>query len=145
MAKAVPKVGRRTVSRNKLPQKAFRRPLLEVLHGLGGSARVADLRPAMRDNMKSSLLPGDLESISAGDQRWWNATSWERSNLVKEGYVLADSPRGIWALSEKGAAHVESLVSKSPDAFIEHLLAMPEVGEDADFDCVRSGPRRIEL
>jgi hypothetical protein len=145
VAKAAPKVGRRAVSRNKLPQKAFRQPLLEVLHGLGGSARVADLRPAMRKKMMSSFLPGDLERISTGEERWWNATGWERSNLVKEGYLRADSPRGTWTLSEKGAAHVERPVSKSPDAFVEHLLAMPEVGDDADFDQGRSGPRRVEL
>ena len=31
-----------------------------------------------------------------------------------------------------------------PESFIDHLLAMPDVGEDADFDCRRSDSRRIE-
>ena len=145
VAKAARGVRRRTASEDKLPQKAFRRPLLKVLHRLGGSARVADLRPAMREEMLSSFLPGDLKRISTGEERWWNATCWERSNLVKEGYIRADSPRGTWTLSKKGAAHVERLVPKSPDAFVEHLLAMPNVGDDADFDHDRSGPRRVEL
>jgi hypothetical protein len=31
------------------------------------------------------------------------------------------------------------------ESFIDHLLAMPEVGDDADFDQPRSGPRFVEL
>ena len=30
-------------------------------------------------------------------------------------------------------------------SFIDHLLAMPEVGDDADFDQPRSEPRAVEL
>ncbi|MDE0446753.1 MAG: hypothetical protein OXH96_08790 [Spirochaetaceae bacterium] len=29
--------------------------------------------------------------------------------------------------------------------FIDHLLALPDVGDDADFDRPRSGPRPVEL
>ncbi len=129
----------------KLPQKHFREPLLEVLYEMGGSVRVADLRPFMRERMMPALLPGDLEHVSTGEERWWNATCWERSNLVKEGYLRDDSPRGTWELSEKGMDHLEKSISESSDSFIDHLLAMPEVGEDADFERDRSGSRRIEL
>ena len=31
------------------------------------------------------------------------------------------------------------------ETFIDHLLAMPEVGDDADFDQPRSRPRAVEL
>lgn len=140
-----PRAPRRRPIAPKLPQKEFRKPLLEVLYEVGGSARVTDLRPVMRNRMISLLLSGDLEHVSTGEERWWNATCWERGNLVKEGYLRDDSPRGIWELSKRGMDHVEKSISKSPDSFIDHLLAMPEVGEDADFDRDRSGPRRIEL
>lgn len=129
----------------KLPQKAFRQPLLELLHELGGSAHVQELRPAVKERMEPQLLPGDLELVSTGDERWWNATCWERNVLRNEGYLRTDSPRGTWTLSDKGVAHVEmSLAPKSSDPFVEHLLAIPEVGEDADFGRDPSGPRRIE-
>lgn len=36
--------------------------------------------------------------------------------------------------------HLESL-----ESFVEHLLAMPETGDDADFDRDRSGPRPFEF
>ena len=135
--------GRRTPP--KLPQKEFRKPLLEVLYEMGGSVRVTDLRPVMRNRVMSALLPGDLQHVSTGEERWWNATCWERSNLIKEGYLRNDSPRGTWELSERGIEHVDELRSKAPDSFIDHLLAMPEVGDDADFDRDRSASRRIEL
>lgn len=48
-------------------------------------------------------------------------------------------------MSERGMAHVEWSMSKSPHPFIEHLLAMPDVGDDVDFDRDRSGPRQIDL
>ena len=32
-----------------------------------------------------------------------------------------------------------------PDAFVEHLLAMPDIGDDADFDRDPSPPRDVEL
>ena len=132
-------------SRPRLPQKKFRQPLLEAIHEMGGSARTGALRPVMRERMTPALLPGDLDHVSTGDERWWNATCWERSILVKEGYLRDDSPRGTWTLSEKGIEHVErSLSAGSSDPFVEHLLAIPDVGDDADFDRDSSGFRRIE-
>ena len=138
-------VRRSAASRDRLPQSEFRQPLLEILHEMGGSARVANLRPAMKEKMMPTLLQGDLELVSSGDERWWNATCWERRNLVKEGYIRDDSPRGTWELSERAMAHLEKSVSESPDPFVEHLLAMPDVGNDADFDRDRSGSRGFEF
>lgn len=144
-AKATRVTRRRVASLDKLPQREFRQPLLEILYEMGGSVHVTDLRPVMKEKMISVLLSGDLERLSSGDERWWNATCWERFNLAKEGYLRDNSPRGTWELSERGIEHVERSISKSPEPFIEHLLAMPEVGDDADFDRDRSGARRIEL
>ena len=144
-ARKRPRVVRRRVRGAKLAQRDFREPLMEVLYEMGGPVRVADLRPVMKEKMMSRLLPGDLERVSTGDERWWNATCWERSNLVKEGYLRNDSLRGTWELSELGVELVEMSKSGSPEPFVEHLLAMPEVGEDADFECGRSGSRQIEL
>ena len=91
----------------KLPQKAFRQPLLEILYESGGSAHVRELRAAVKKRMEPLLLPADRELVSTGDERWWNATCWERNALVKEGYLRADSPRGTWTLSNRGRAHVK--------------------------------------
>ena len=39
----------------------------------------------------------------------------------------------------------EGGVRSHPDAFVEHLLAMPDIGDDADFDRDPSPPRDVEL
>lgn len=127
--------------RGKLSQKAFRQPLLEVLRDMGGRAHVHDLRPVMEERMKPRLLPGDLALLSSGEPRWWNATQFVRHALREEGYLRSDSPRGVWELSEKGAGFVAG-----PRAtFVDHLLAMPDVGEDADFNRLRSDPRETGM
>ena len=130
---------------DKLPEKEFRRPLLEVLYEMDGKARVGELRPVLEKRMASRLHPEDYETVSTGDPRWWNATCWARNGLKRDGHLRDDSPRGVWELSEKGLRQVEVWLAKEPENFIDHLLAMPDAGEDSDFDRPRSGPRRIEI
>lgn len=88
------------VGKPKLPQRAFREPLLKTLVGLGGKARVKDIRAAMEPSVSPRLLEGDYETVSSGEVRWWNATCWERNDLVKEGILRSDSERGVWELSD---------------------------------------------
>jgi len=90
----------RKQAEDKLPQRAFRMPLLQVLFELGGSAAVKDVRKAMLPKMEGRLSPGDHVKVSSGDPRWWNAVCWERNELVKMGILRDDSERGIWALNE---------------------------------------------
>lgn len=87
---------------NKTPQREFRVPLMKVLRALGGSAEVKDIRNALLPKVKDRLTEDDYELVSTGEQRWWNATCWERSELVKEGLFSNSSPRGVWELSSKG-------------------------------------------
>lgn len=99
-APAKPKKTRRRG--NKTPQRDFRLPLMKVLLELGGSAEVKNIREKMLPAMKSRLSEDDFEAVSTGEERWWNATCWERSDLVKEGLFRDDSPRGVWELSDEG-------------------------------------------
>ena len=140
----VPEPGPGSAKGPKLPQKAFREPLLEAIYELGGSAHVRDVRPVLKERMKPRLRPGDYEQVSSGDERWWNATCWERNDLVKEGYLRKDSPRGVWALSDVGASVVKYGLGKQSGSFVDHLLAFPEGGEDSDFEQPRSGPRPLD-
>ena len=55
----------------------------------------------------------------------------------KPGPVAAPSP---W---REGA--VERRRVESPEDFVEHLLAMPDVGDDSDFEGPRSGPRPVAM
>jgi len=91
---------------NKTPQRDFRLPLMKVLFDLSGTAEVKDIREKMLPVMKSRLTEDDYEPVSTGEERWWNAICWERSDLVKEGLFRDDSPRGVWELSDEGRAFV---------------------------------------
>lgn len=86
----------------KLPQKEFRNPLLKVLEELGGAGSVEEIREALYPRVAARLSLADHHPVTTGEPRWWNATCWERANLVREGYLLSTSPRGRWELSEQG-------------------------------------------
>ncbi len=118
----------------KTPQDAFREPLLDVIYLQGGSGRPADLRLPMKERMRDQLTATDFEQIKSGDERWWKSVNWARFDLVQDGYLRDDSPRGVWALSEKGIALVERRLKESSGNFADHLRAMPDAGEDSDFD-----------
>ena len=54
----------------------------------------------MQEHLQHRLLPGDLETrASSGEVVWENNTCWERYNLVQEGILKSDSPRGVWELN----------------------------------------------
>jgi len=119
-----PREAPRKVQGQKLPQKAFRAPLLAVLSELGGSAAVKEIKARLEPRIAALLGEGDYQLVSSGDERWWNAVCWERNDLVKEGLLRADSDRGVWELSPTGLAR--ALDSGTPAATdIEHA-ARPE-------------------
>ena len=136
---------RQRKAQEKLPQEEFRRPLLESLYEMGGTAHVETLRPIMEKRLASRLLPGDFTPVATGQPRWWGATCWERNRLKEDGYLRGDSKRGVWELSEKGASYVAESLAEEPENFIDHLLAIPNAGNDADFNRSRSGPRRVAM
>ena len=88
----------------------------------------------MKERMKPHLIPGDFDHVKSGEERWWKSVNWTRFDLIQDGYLRSDSPRGVWALSEKGIRLVESRRSETPGTFVDQLHAMPDTGEDSDFD-----------
>lgn len=120
---------------------SFRRPLLDILHALGGRASAKVVRSAFRDRMAPWLLPGDLDLLKSGQERWWNNVQWQRYKLKEEGYFRADSPQGVWELSDKGVALLRTLSEDGRENFVDHLPATPDAGENSNFERPRAGPR----
>ena len=118
---------------------------MDVIYERGGSASGREVYPALRERVKRYMTPGEFDRISAGDDRWRSTVKSAREDLVQQGYLRDDSPRGVWALSEAGVALVRSRLAESTGSFVDHLLAFPDVGEDSDFDPPRSGPRQVDL
>ena len=129
----------------QIPEGAVQEPLMEVIYERGGTASGRDLYPALRERMKRYLTPGDFDRIGSGDNKWRRTVKSARDQLVEDGYLRGDAPRGVWALSKEGVALVEGRRAESSGSFVDHLLAFPEVGDDSDFDQPRSGPRQLDL
>lgn len=100
-AKRLPR-GQRT------PEKAYRLPILRALVALGGEARVQEVLERVFTEMKSHLKPVDLKPLPSNPKmpRWQNTAMWERVKMVNEGLLRSDSPRGVWAITERGRAYL---------------------------------------
>ena len=93
-----------------LPQKAYERPLLEVLYELGGKAARQKVMDGVEQKMKNQLQAIDREIFpSRGYSRWEHMTDWSRRELVKKVLLKAvnESGRGMWELSQRGIDEVE--------------------------------------
>jgi len=90
----------------RTPELAFFRPILQALSDLGGSAKRSDVFTLLEPSMRDVLKPIDYQPLaSEADQlRWQNSAQWARNLMVKEGLLQADSPVGIWEITEKGRA-----------------------------------------
>lgn len=95
----------------KLPQKEFRSPLLLTLSDLGGGGSLDEVRKNIYPRIEGKLGQEDHAIVATGEARWWNAVCWERSELVKEGYLRSDSPRGRWELSDEGRRKAKALAN----------------------------------
>jgi len=105
-----PPVGRLIAGRIRkglrTPEPTFFRPILQALCDLGGSAKRSDVFNVLEHSMRDVLKPIDYQTLSseAEQLRWQNSAQWARNLMVKEGLLQADSPVGIWEITEKGRA-----------------------------------------
>jgi len=110
-----PKGKRRRRSRARLPRglrtpvDAFRRPILEALVELGGSAPIGEVLDRVEEKMRDVLNEYDYQSLPSDPRstRWRNTAQWCRYTLVREGLMKSDAPYGIWEISEEGRKWLE--------------------------------------
>jgi len=92
------------VKRAKLPKTSkqiLREQIVLALKQLGGKAKVSDVIEEMTRQLDGKLLPGDLVWREATNEpAWQNNAQWERYQMVQDGLLRGDSPRGVWELSE---------------------------------------------
>ncbi len=91
--------------RPKLPKTAkqvLREQIVLALKQLGGKAKVSDVIEEMTRQLDGKLQPGDLvlRGGATKEPAWQNNTQWERYQMVQDGLLRGDSPRGVWELSE---------------------------------------------
>ena len=90
----------------RTPESEYYRPILQVLAEMGGSGQVAEVLDRVGEIMEPVLKEVDDKPLASqgGIPRWRNAAQWARNSMVNEGLLKADSPRGVWEVSDKGRA-----------------------------------------
>lgn len=88
----------------RTPESAYYLPILQVLQEMGGSGKVAEVLSRVGKLMKPVLKPVDYDPLASGpdNPRWRNAAQWARNSMIRDGLLKADSPRGVWEISDAG-------------------------------------------
>ncbi|HEY4417359.1 MAG TPA: hypothetical protein VGO57_16830 [Verrucomicrobiae bacterium] len=80
-------------------KQVLREFLVKALKAHDGRASIHEALKRMEEHLENRFLPGDLETRASGEVVWENNTCWERYNLVQEGILKSNSPRGVWELN----------------------------------------------
>lgn len=91
-------------------EDAFRHPILETLMEMGGAGQVEKVLDRIGEKMKAILNDYDRKPLPSypNTVRWRNTAQWCRNSMVQEGLLKADSPRGVWEISDKGKEALKS-------------------------------------
>ncbi|MBV9229644.1 MAG: winged helix-turn-helix domain-containing protein [Chloroflexi bacterium] len=96
-----PNAGER--ERDCTPESAYQEPILRALIEFGGSAHKNDVLDRVGTIMKDILKDIDYEYHRHGGRiRWRQNAAWQRRQMVIEGLLKSDSPRGVWEITETG-------------------------------------------
>jgi len=104
--------GRRLPGGQLLAHSAYELPILTAVNERGGSAPAAEVIKRVGAILDNQLREVDRSLNNSGGVRWINRTQWMRQRLVERGYLAADSPRGIWAITRSGEVRMRELMKK---------------------------------
>lgn len=89
------------------PNGAYRLPLLSVIAEHGGVVAARIALNELAERMTTTFTTYDYEPLPSsrnGELRWRKAAQWARYEMVLEGLLAGDSPRGSWAITDAGRA-----------------------------------------
>lgn len=97
----------------RTPKEEYVIPILESLIELGGKGEIGQVLKRVYEKMKVKLTWYDMQKLpSSGTIRWENTAQWVRFDLVRQGFLSDNSPRGIWEITEKGREYYNRLLKK---------------------------------
>ncbi len=85
-----------------LPISAYRIPILEALVELDGSAAASRVLELVEPKVADILNPADREQLESGSIRWASRAQFARLDLISDGHMRNDSPRGVWEITPTG-------------------------------------------
>ncbi len=83
-------------------------PLLSALLARGGSAPASHVINDVGEALGDRLSKVDREVLNSGLVRWKNRAQFVRLKLIQAGEMSAESPRGVWEITETGRSRVEN-------------------------------------
>lgn len=85
-------------------ETAYFKPILQVLNQMGGIGEMSEVLERLPKVMKGTLNEIDYEPLAPNSEvpRWWNTAQWAHSTMAQAGLLKADSPRGVWEMTEAG-------------------------------------------
>jgi restriction endonuclease Mrr len=91
-----------TRTANLTRQKEFWKPILETIVSKGGKADAQAVVDEVESKMKSRLKSGDYETNTDGTTKWSKAVHFQRLEMVHQGLLEHNSPRGTWQITDRG-------------------------------------------
>jgi ribosomal protein S20 len=100
------------VKLRRTPLVQFIIPILESIIELGGEARVSHVLNLVHSKMKGILKRYDYVLIQATpyspiQELWEDSAQLAKDEMVVKGLIAKNTPRGIWAITEKGKKFYE--------------------------------------
>lgn len=85
------------------PVHAYWPAILESLVEFGGRAQREKVVERVGEKLESHLTLADRQLLPSGlDVRWKNRVAWQRLNMVNQGLLKRNSPRGVWEITDDG-------------------------------------------
>ena len=98
--------------------------ILESLVELGGRAQRDKVITRVGEKLESTLTPADKQLLKSGmDVRWKNRVAWQRLNMVKQGLLRENSPRGVWEITDSGRKWLNSTTASISALDLKEHLA----------------------
>ncbi len=95
--------------------KDFITPILKSINELGGSVKTSDVLKKVKQKMSFKLNEFDKQPLPSNPSmpRWKQTAQSIRVQMVNDGLLKKDSPRGVWEISAQGRKAIESDQKKS--------------------------------
>ncbi|NPV88409.1 hypothetical protein HPY42_02635 [Coprothermobacteraceae bacterium] len=97
----------RRVTTDITPPEAFKLPILQALVELGGVGRTQAVHRLVESKMRRKLKPQDCMRYPSGPIVWTITIERCRRKMVEGGLLEAGTPKGIWAITDKGKEYLE--------------------------------------
>jgi hypothetical protein len=90
-----------------LSEDEYELPILEALHQLGDRAPTSEVIDIVGEKLNGKLKETDRQKLGSGEVRWRNRAQFVRLALIKRGDMKAESPRGMWEITEQGVGRIK--------------------------------------